>query len=662
MVLPLFLYLIFTNTVNATSAGTSQKDVMWQLIESTYAQTLKVAETKTSLYDASVLLGRPCPVNLPSANPSLDLQAEADYWESNYGFELRGGLTSSDLDDSDNDVHGRTYLELSWDVLNGGYKEFDYRAKELRRKAGFERIQRDLNKVADEYRCRGYQIDSAFFGTESALSTSKLSLMEAVYGIEEKAYFEGISYLDELLISEQSIVELRLKLHSLAKLSSHDKGSFSTINLPVIDLDIKRILQKVEQDPRYAKALALSKKGISDPNPYRDGSRLRLFLRKEFDVLSSDRDDLIAGVRFSVPLTFQQRPDYQNKAAFISQEAALDEWERITRVRVSYKSFMEQLERVVTQEYRYLRAKERIRRALSRKAAGEDIVISAVIARLTTFIDATIELFDAKKSLYQRANNVFLVSRIDYSPEYLEQVTNNVDNYRARPYERSVYLWSSLFNQLSLKQLKMMLKTKSLSNVLLSYGKNTDKAKVKEFITLAKDNNISVELIIGDNSWVEHNNHNHAASIVAVQEALLPAIHLDVEPQALEDYQSNKTRYQQDYIDMLTAIRAQSPDVKLSVSVPFHWDDETYLQINELVDDLYVMNYGDVSDDARSRRIKNILLNVSSDKLVIALRPADFESEFEMEQSIKTLQSATGIERFAFHKLASFMQARGDAK
>ena len=628
---------------------------LWQSVTDTYHLTEKTIEAQLPFQQVGQILGQRCQVDFQVPNASADLLKEAEFWEQNYGVELRGGITSGDLDSSDIDEGGNTYVELSWDVLENGYKEFDYRAKDFKRRAILERLSTELQRVANRFQCRGYQIGQSFVGIEAHIASAKLAMMESVYQIEKEAYFNGGSDLDELLISEESLIKLRRKLADLNNSANLSYQELNLINPPAFDINIETIIKAIVDDPRFKNLTQLEQQRATSMNPYRDGNRLRFFVRKEFDVLSSNRDDLVAGVRFSVPLVFSERPNYQNKVQQLEREQSLDEWERINRVRQAYTTYRDMSERVITQQYRYLRSKERMRRLFSRKTLGDPLVMSAVVARLVNYVDASLELIAVKRSMYQRANSLFLATRLEFSPEYISPLPTSISRYRARPFSRGVYIWSSTFNRVENEQLLLVLQTQSFSKAVVSYSKKTDKLKLAEFNKLATDKGIEIEWMLSNNQWVYDDRHMLAAQSVARLTLNNNTIHLDIEPQALATYGADREAYQQRFITMVSKIREQSEDAKLVLSVPFHWDESTYAAIAKLADKLVIMNYENDNPDTLVRRMKKILAVVPLENVAMAVRPKDFDSPYVLEETLNIVNKATGVDDFVMHKLSDLI-------
>ncbi|MCW8092665.1 hypothetical protein [Alteromonas sp. ASW11-130] len=639
-----WITLIIIHPAFAQSVSMNHQQ-FWQVFEQTYAQTSTVMETPQFLADAVQLLNKACAEDILPHSISPYLEQQAEYWKHNYGIELRGGLTSGDIESSDIDEQGSTYVELSWDILDNGYKEFQYRSNDFQRKALLEKVLHEIRRQSLEYRCREYQINAQFDNTLLHLKRTLLSLMEKVYRVEEEAYFMGDSYFDDLLLSEESVIQLR---YQVRELENNAEGHANVINPPLIDVDIDAVLKASLNNTSLHAAEKLRRQEYANTNPYDDGARLRLFLRKELNVLSSDRDDLVAGLRFSVPINFKHKVDSSIKIRQFEKDAQVDNWERSQRTKNAYASFQEQLQRVITQKYRYKRANERIRRTLVKRTLDESLRPSAVAARLKNYAEAAIELLEAKRELYARINNIFLVSQVPFATEMLAPSPTVALAERHRPNQRSMYFWSSTFNQLSNTQLHLLLRTKRIHRPVISFSEKTNLPKLKDFITELSRKNRPFELMLSTNTWIRRDKRDQALAQIAKVKTYSNAIHLDIEPQVLADYKQNRERYQQDYVELIGAIKERYPDLYLSLSVPFHWDEKTYRQLKPLAERMYVMLYETPVAEVVKRRANKLIPLIGKDKFIAALRTKDFANEYEMERMIRTL-AEDGIHEFAVH-------------
>lgn len=653
-------------TFPAHSAGTPNGATdpkvieLWGLFESVYRSMQKHMQENSGRPVIAAILGQDCAPNWNNEFQVKALLADANDREADKGLSVRGGYTSEDFSDQiDNadDKEGNSYVELSWDILRNGYKDHNAQAKNIRRQAQIQELEGELKQQQLNYRCRRQHSTQQFIGLESSLLLLKLKLMEPVYEVEKKAYFSGWSFLDELLVSEEDIRLARQELEYLYSNPYWQDALSQNFNPPVIDLDFVAVIDAIKQDPRLAKIGNLEKINITEKNQYQEGSQFRLFLRKEFDTGTGD--GMVAGARFTVPLTMSDNASTSYQTRQIEQNVSYASWERIAQTRAAYEELHEQFERVVKQQYRYLRSHERLRRIQARQSLDKELELAAVIARMRTFLDAGIELVRAKKELYRRVNEVFLVAQIEYDDRFIKVSPLESNDYRARQGERSIYLWSKGFNTLSNAQLLNLLIAKDIKRVFLSAGKNTQRTKMQQFeIDTARDG-IAVERIIGANNWVFPENHLKAAAAVAAAVELNTAIHLDIEPQALPGSKEDKLNNVNNYIELLRKIRDVSSDVPLSVAVPFHWPVESYQSISQLTDKLYIMAYGSDKLSTIIRRVNRILPHVPPSKIAVVLRVDDFENEWALEQAIEAITTATGVTEFAFHHLDTFIQQQG---
>ena len=134
--------------------------------------------------------------------------------------------------------------------------------------------------------------------------------MEAIYQVENQAYFSGESYLDELLVSEEDIMLARQNLERLHNSSFEYKNPATLVNPPVINVDLQAILQAVENNQEFVQISKLKNLQLQDKSEYNEsflnGSRFRLFVRKEYDLARTGADEIVAGLRFQVPIVFGQ--------------------------------------------------------------------------------------------------------------------------------------------------------------------------------------------------------------------------------------------------------------------------------------------------------------------------------------------------------------------
>lgn len=633
---------------------------LWQTIDQVYNNTQSAviySDQSMHFEQAKLIFSKSCDIKHPGNTQAQALNVEAQQLKSNHGISFRGGYTSDNLADQTGDPNA--YLELSWDLWKQGYSGNRHHAQSLEHKASIANLRAQLAQQKLNFRCRSFSFNQTFSGLLSHLLTLKLALMEPVNKIEKRAYFKSWSYLDDLLVSDEDIRLLRQELEYLHSDPYRDSNLSQTTNLPVIDIDIKALVKLIRSDERLNKINSLEKQALAEKNKYRDNDRLRVFLRKQFDVGNSNDDGVIAGVRFSIPLEKKRKLAEEYRLSHIDQQTELETWEKITRTRAAYQSLREQLQRTVKQQYRTLRSHERLRRTLIEKKYNQEVQIATAVSRLRSNLNANIELVRAKEELYRRVNQVFLIAGVNIQPSLLRLTSLQENSYRARQGERSIYLWSKGFNQYGNDKIFDFLKAKSINRVLLTAGQAVNREKMQRFIKEAISKQIKVESIIGPNKLFFKEHHQSAALAVEAATSLSDAIHLDIEPHTFPGYKQNKAAYLNQYIDMLRAIRKQSPDVTLTVAVPFHWPERIYTALNTLVDRIYIMAYGSTKPDTIVRRLQPALNSLAPEKIVTVLRITDFSDEWEIEKMIATLQQRTGTQKFSLHTFRRFVDMAG---
>jgi len=641
----------------------SEAQQLWLLAQYTQAQAVERLQNGQGLSAAHRILTQTCEGKSSEQLRADILRAEADNMNSRKGFELRGGYSSESFTNDDNDPSA--YLELSWDVLRNGYRANGHRSQALYGEAELVELRGRKKQMQQSYRCRRYKLAKTFSGLFGHMLSLKLELMKPVYDVERRAYFKGWSYLDDYLVSEGDIRLLESELRYIsddAVLEGSDGDLEFTQNPPIIDVRMQDIIEEIRNDDHNIRLAALQKKILSEKERARERNRLRFFVRKSFDVSSNGADDgMVAGLRFNVPLERQQHDILKYRLNQVDQDVEVQAWERISRARSAYTELREQIRHVIKQRYRYLRAQERVRRIfIEKKIASDEVELAKVIARVRSLMNTGIEVIRAREELYRRVNEVFMAAQIPYQSSMVKLVSTQKDINRARTGERSVYLWSGMFNKTPNAVIQDFLETKSTRTVLLSAGRKTDRAKLMDFVRVANRHQQQVELIVGSNKWIEPDKYERAAATVATVSEITGAIHLDIEPHTLPEYKTSREQTMNQYLDMLRRLREAAGVNKLTVAVPLHWKESEYRIVGELADSVYFMTYGSSDISKLSRRLKRVVNFVAPEKVVVVLRIDDFADEWGLEQAFDYLRSKLGIRRFGIHQFRKYFAQSGE--
>ena len=223
---------------------------------------------------------------------------------------------------------------------------------------------------------------------------------------------------------------------------------------------------------------------------------------------------------------------------------------------------------------------------------------------------------------------------------------------------RNLYIWSEMFNKMENEHLLAFLRNNEIQEVLLSPGREFNKEKVSDFVYKAYAQKIKVHLMIGENSLLS----NDAAVVLKQRFELvkglpLEGIHLDVEPQVLDDYKQNRQAYHDKLVSVLTDAKTLciAENYKLSASVPLSFEISELSRIYELCDKVYLMAYEHPDLDYIKRKTADAI-SVSAEKSIIALSPSDFTDRLSMELFIEKMVQEMGVHQIAIHDLRRLIE------
>lgn len=646
-----------------TNLVKSEQSSLWKKVEDAGRRVEQLFQHSTDVNSIEALFSSDCnALPSPEQHSAAALSAKADALKNDKGLELRAGYTTANLGDNLSDEDDRSYLELNWNVLSEGYQARQDKTVALVNRAEAARLRGEQKHFKRKNRCRQLSISNSFANLQSALLLAKLDLMIPVLEVERRAYFMGWSFLDDLLVSEGDLHSIRqsLKLLNQSELTDRDHLLMDSLNQPIIELNLATIIRAIQSDDRDLK-IRHAERQVARYEAKAAGQkdRLRLFVRKSFsnDTNGVAEEDLAAGIRYTMPFSGQPQTvlDHELKSIDASNEVA--SWQRVARTRAAYIAFQEQHTRVTSQQFRFLRAAERLRRSIVvRDVSKASTGITTAILRVRTLLDASLELVKAKQTLYQRINEVLYQAELAFDHSFIRLTSLPDQKYRARPVNRALYIWSASFNQYDDKRLWHFLETKGVRSVMLSAGRKIDKNKLNLFLARAKEKSVDVGLMIGASEWIFERNWEQALQRSAVIVERTGHLHLDIEPHTLPEYKTNRRQYLDAYYKLITSIRkVMAPGDKLSLSVPLHWDIEDYVKLNGVADELYLMAYETADFSKLARRLAPILEVLPAERITIALRPQDFANEWALEQMITKIANRFGIRQVALHDIKTYL-------
>jgi hypothetical protein len=270
-----------------------------------------------------------------------------------------------------------------------------------------------------------------------------------------------------------------------------------------------------------------------------------------------------------------------------------------------------------------------------------------------------IEMLDLQQRMYIDLLDIYSQS----SNNGILDLVTPYDGTKVDPDRDSVhtamYIWSKSFTRHNTDFIKEYLKLNGIKTALLSPNKNPDQARViSKLIDKLEKNNIDVEALIGNNNlYNDPDPELYLAQLFAVYDlSTIKAIHLDVEPHTMPEWDVDKEGALQKYVEMLKKVRSYCNENKLelTVSIPTFYPQATLMEIYKLADQVYIMAYENVKPDFLASKLREELA-IGPQKTTIALRSQDFKNRLQLENLKKYLKTELKVKAFAFHEMEGFI-------
>jgi hypothetical protein len=231
------------------------------------------------------------------------------------------------------------------------------------------------------------------------------------------------------------------------------------------------------------------------------------------------------------------------------------------------------------------------------------------------------------------------------------------------PPERSMYIWADTFNTFNNADIVDLLLKNSIKNIFLSYSDNTNKEKIKPFISLTHANNISVSFMLGKGSLIFPENSKKLTQILdsafLYAGGIVCGVHSDIEPQIIPGWDTSKVLYMSYYLTMLRTIRKHcDAAVPLSVSVNPNYPNEFKDSIPLYASQIYNMIFNVKPMAAVCVRLQAVT-GINKEATCLAINAAEYDSKQAIAESCLVVHNILGIRNFAIQDLKHFMALTG---
>lgn len=579
----------------------------------------------------------------------LGLEAEARYGQETRAIvdETAGGLSG-------------TYVGLEWDLLSQGIVGNRQRSNLLKARARTERLTGTLARIQRTETCRARRVQERLRRMVPRLLEAKIGVAEDRQQLLRRAYLEGDALLDPYLEAKETTEAANRRLRTLRG-NVHDEYEPAALNTfpPLLNLDFQALAQARVGDSLRKELGAAERRVVALEDEATFDTRLSVFGRYAATRTLNNRD-FEFGVRLSQPLSglFSEgdRRAETERAELRRREEERALTNRREDLRTVQRRFEEDQSQAIRSHYRVLGRRERVRRQLSQRAVRGNERLSESLQDAESLIGALIEKVLAYGEVYEEVARAFSAAREPFDPAYLD--TRPVTRYerRGRTGRRALYIWSQEFRRRSNDFIIQLAQARKIERLIITAGHNTPMEKVRALQAQARGHDIATELLLASNHWVRSGGVERARTRIENLDLQGSALHLDVEPHGLDDFDQREDEYLQRYLEVLRVARRVIGESELAVSVPLFWPDRVYQKIAEIADRVHLMAYGEKETRQRARQILEVGRYFSPEQRVVALRPEDFDGPWALDQAISTLGEVVKADRFALHDLESFLQ------
>ena len=552
----------------------------------------------------------------------------------------------------------RVIAGIDWDLFNGGLYENRIKNKIL--KLNYDL----LIKKEQESSLKNFH-NTAITQLISFLNIKKIEILD----VRKKLNDQQIEIVEKLwdikhitkddylkVIQNSTDINSQYNLYKIYNQVNPIKNKTNKIELPVLEININKLLQKVENNYTDS-ALTCADEIAKYQASYLKDIGLKAYTRYNYyDIYNSripNRAYISVGMNLTLPLTFNQkdkREYYYLQYTNNSSKSIIDSVDFKLSILNKYYEYQYKLKQFKNFYHKRLVFEELLRTERVKAELGDlEFNPNTALLILDDYWSNAIELLDLKQELYK----ILLDFKTKMPTFELSEYTNVIDlnNLKINPTSpslKAVYIWSDAFINNSQTLINEYCKINEFSPLLISY--NTDKNHLKtisEFIPKLKSN--KVHILIGSNKLLKTGIKDYLDSLKTnLNLSKIKGIHLDIEPHTFPDFKDNKTTYFKKYLDLLIEAKqfANNNRLELSVSIPLNYPEDVLKALNSNCNYVYLMAYENVDVSfilKKSVEERSILKN----KCVLALRTKDFINRTKMEEAFGKL----GFDKIAYHDL-----------
>jgi hypothetical protein len=575
----------------------------------------------------------------------------------------------------------RATAGLDWDVLGNGYLSSRYKQQILKNEMIINSLKPEKLISAADYIIISHKIIYAFNQHKIKLLEQRQQIINDKIDAANELYL--LKHLPKLelmqIIQQQVDVTSMFQIYKAynEQLNEEINANNIPVNiLPVFDIDPEKITGISSIAAANDSIIKLKIKNLEIENSVWNDINLKTQLRYNYYNYSglnqADRSFLSAGLLFSVPLPFGTKADKNAIAAQAdlmrfdqknsSEQQSVDMLNTVYEFRYKLKQFNNFMEK--HKKYEELLRIERVKEKLQ---YFEFNPISA-LNLLDEMLSIEVEMLDLQQEMYLSLLDIITKSPGTEAVNIIQPLATAqaIDNTKTQEAsslvdetkDKSMYIWSESLIKRSEAYIEEYLNLNNIKTAIVSAGQ-IEKAKVNSLFGVLKASGIKNELLIGSNKLLFHKNPSAYLDSVTASLNLgdINAVHLDVEPHVLDDWEKNKDSHLALYVNLVKQSQAwcNSKNIKLNVSIPVYYPEATLADIYASCDKVYLMAYEHTDAFFILKKVKEEFA-ISAEKTVIALRAKDFATRSAFEKFLNELSLAANTKSFAMHDLETFIK------
>ncbi|MDX1652483.1 MAG: hypothetical protein R3277_08330 [Brumimicrobium sp.] len=597
---------------------------------------------------------------------------ESEFYKKDYGIGFNAGFLNNPTggeQDFDNIIYRSRFIsDIGWDILRSGYLHNRLKAQIAANESKIALIEdKELQKNA-RFAILWNYIIYQFNIQKIEILDERMKLAEDKIEVIKKLYLLNLVDQEELLKNLEALAEIRSMYKVYADFNEQLQQEYlfestDTLELPLIDIQYSLIRDKLNGEQEDSIVFYL-KENIDLENRFINEVSLRTSVRYSYydlaTITPSSRDFFSLGLTLGIPLNFNRKVKKEWIELQKESVSFIPEEERIAlqkAILTNYYEYRYKLKQFTSMHYKRLMYEELLRKENARYSV--DYLSFNPVSSLRILDDLMkidIEMIDLKQQMYLKLIAIHAdLPFTEIEDLYSIYIPENQDQ-KIYSSDRAIYIWDNIFAEKSLPFLISYMDKAEFERAVISFNNDSSHNNQKiKFIDTLSSGNIEIEIMTGRNSLIEEDPVPYFEKIFAgLDFTKISAVHLDVEPHTLADWDQKKKEYLDKYIDLLDKAKTycEQRNVSLSVSVPVHYPEEYLQKIYEYADLVYFMAYENIKTDYILRKVKDFPEN----KTVIALRTEDFTNMLEIESKIIDLQEAYKPVFFAIHDLRRIIE------